>query len=142
MKAKSANTPEQTIYEYTDQDQTDPLMEWIFIESSSIHGTGAFARKHIQKGQKIYWDLPVLCVEYAEYQEIIKRLASKEREFFLTTEDAVYDIRKSVLRFLNHSDTPNIDWSDGHIMSIKDIYPGEELTINYGWDTYEWNTPY
>jgi SET domain-containing protein len=140
VKTETANPPEQTIDEYTDQDQTDPLMEWILIQPSPIHSMGAFARKPIQTGQKIYWDIPVQWMEYSEYQEIIKYLPLKEREFFLTTEDAVYDIRQSILRFINHSHTPNMDWNDGHIIAIKDIYPGEELTINYGWDRYEWDT--
>lgn len=45
----------------------------------------------------------------------------------------------SLMRFLNHSDQPNVGvlWEKGavfvpHIISIRDIEPNEEITISYG----------
>jgi len=45
----------------------------------------------------------------------------------------------SLMRFLNHSDEPNVgvSWVKNgpyipHIITIRDVSPGEELTISYG----------
>ena len=38
------------------------------------------------------------------------------------------------LRYTNHSDTPNADVIGYRFYAIKDIYPDDEITINYGND--------
>jgi SET domain-containing protein len=119
--------------------QADVLAAWIYPKPSIIQGIGAFAERNIKKGTKLFWRVPVL--KHEDYQVLTRLLTPKQAEFFLTTENAVYDIRNSVLRYMNHSDKPNIDWSDGYIVTLNDIRKDDELTINYGWDHYEWDQP-
>ena len=34
--------------------------------------------------------------------------------------------------YLNHSNIPNMEENDGDFFAMRDIEPGEELTVNYG----------
>ena len=38
----------------------------------------------------------------------------------------------SVLRFLNHSRTPNVEFDGPELYALRDIAPGEELRFDYG----------
>ena len=40
----------------------------------------------------------------------------------------------SVLRFLNHSRTPNVEFDGPELYAVRDIAPGEELLFDYGED--------
>lgn len=103
-----------------------------YVSDSKIHGKGLFAKKDIPGGTKIEFSLPK--TEYKTYIDVRKNLDEKTAEFFLTTDSWVYDIRKSDLRFINHSETPNIDWWDGYIFTLRDISKDEEVFIDYGWE--------
>ena len=117
--------------------QLEPPVSWICARHSKIHNIGLFTDKPIKAGQRIYFDAPE--IPEAAYLLLSKALGEKEKGLFLTTDDKYYDIRNSLLRYMNHSDRPNIDWENGlYIYALRDILSGEELTINYGWDKYDW----
>ena len=40
--------------------------------------------------------------------------------------------RHGVLRHLNHSCTPNVEFDSAELSSLRDIEPGEELLFDYG----------
>ena len=106
------------------------------IKKSEIAGLGLFANRAIIADEKIYYDVPDMT--YEEYIKIRNGLSRKESELFLTTEDRVYDIRNSELRYMNHSKTPNISWEDGlYITALRNIKIDEELTIDYNWTEEE-----
>lgn len=103
---------------------------------SPIHRWGLFAAEFIPKGRKI--------IEYTG--EKISRRETKiraERPLnYLFTLNSYWCIDGSVggsgAEYINHSCNPNCRaWiCKGHIlyMSARDIYPGEELTIDYHFD--------
>lgn len=95
----------------------------IEVRPSSIHGRGVFAKKTIQKGERIGQYLArktnrdgkyVLWVEYEQTKEI------KGYEGF------------GRLRFLNHSSRANSRFDGLELFALKPIQPGEEITFHYG----------
>lgn len=103
----------------------------MYIGKSHIHGHGLFAKKAMIKGYEIHISLNRVTDE--EYN----KTGYKEAEMFLADEHT-WDLRDSELRFLNHSENPNLEWNeDGDrikIEALRDIEENEELTIHYGWD--------
>lgn len=107
-----------------------------YVAGSSIEGVGVFAAEPIPKGTLI-WRLdpdfdrliPVERYEKAPpYQRILfDRYAypSPNLPGFL-----VYEVDNG--RFMNHSTSPNTDFSDaGGARTTRDIAAGEEITCNY-----------
>lgn len=97
----------------------------VVVENSPIHGRGVFAQK----------DLPAF--------SFIGRYEGP-----MTDEDGMhvlwlYDEQQdewvgidgqNEMRFLNHSDDPNAEWSDLDLYATRWISAGEEITFDYGWD--------
>lgn len=137
MKQQEQNITETKINPTNTFVGVDALVSWICARHSKTHNIGLFTDKPISKGQRIYFNAPE--IPEAAYLLLNKVLGEKEKELFLTTDDKIYDIRNSLLRYMNHSNEPNIDWENGlYIYALRDILRGEELTINYGWDSYPW----
>lgn len=101
---------------------------------SKIHGWGVYATEFIPAGRKV--------IEYSG--EKISRREAKRRGFasehvYLFTLDPYWTIDGSVggsgAEYINHSCQPNLVARiiKGHIlyMSLRDIRPGEELTVDY-----------
>jgi uncharacterized protein len=104
---------------------------------SAIHRWGIYATEFIPEGRKV--------IEYTG--ERISRRETKRRAelsdfIYLFTLDAYWTIDGSVggsgAEYINHSCEPNLAARiiKGHIlyMSLRDIKPGEELTIDYRFD--------
>ena len=100
--------------------------ELVIAGRSEIHGKGAFARHAIAAGTHIgeYTGVPsdaddthVLWVE------------GDDGEFHGIDGDGV-------LRWLNHSRKPNVEFDGPQLYALRDIAAGEELTFHYGeeWD--------
>jgi SET domain-containing protein len=112
------------------------------VKKSKIHNLGLFAARRLLKDEELCFRLPNMGFEY--YKFYIKDLSELEKTYFFTTERRVYSIRDSVLKYINHSETPNVDWEDGPnlfliIKVLMDIRKGSEIFINYGWEEYPWN---
>jgi hypothetical protein len=107
-----------------------------YIAKSDIEGVGVFAAEAIAKGQIISrfepeFDRIIPVREYLDAPPHLKSLLDRyafphpEMPGFI-----VYEVDNS--RFMNHSDTPNTDYSDfAGGRALRDIAPGEELTCNY-----------
>lgn len=113
-----------------------PENRWIEFRHSSIHGTGAFARRTIRKGTRL--------IEYLG-RHIDKtesaRLLEEQNEYIFDV-DETHDLDGNVewnpARFINHSCSPNCEAENDEgriwIVALRTIRPGEELTFNYGYD--------
>ena len=112
------------------------LLVSTYVAASDIEGVGVFAATPIAKGALIWqlntdFDRLIPAGKYdampSHMQELIDRYAypSPDRPGYL-----VYEVDNG--RFMNHSDTPNTDFSEyGGGTATRDIAAGEELTCNY-----------
>ena len=118
------------------------------IRDSPIHGSGAFATRHIPEGTRL--------VEYrgerltpaeadARYPDVPGEV--HHTYLFAIDDDIVIDaaVDGNEARFINHSCGPNCDAiiDDGRIWieTIRDILPGEELAYDYAYELEERHTP-
>ena len=107
------------------------------IETSRIHGTGAFAEQAIPAGT----ELLEYTGELISKEESLRRCEAGNQ--FVFTLDENWDLDGAVptnpARFLNHSCEPNCEALQDEdnriwITTKRDIRHGEELTFNYGYD--------
>ena len=120
--------------------------EFCEVRESEIHGTGVYASKAIDSGNRIIEYLG----EKITKDESEKRANTQMEHAELTGDAAVYiftlskkwDIDGNVpwntARLLNHSCAPNCEaWIEGkriYLYALQDIPSGEELTFDYGFD--------
>lgn len=107
-----------------------------YVAASDIEGVGVFAAAPIGKGALIWrlnpdFDRLIPADTYDAMPETMKELIdryaypSPDKPGYL-----VYEVDNG--RFMNHSDTPNTDFSEyGGGTATRDIAAGEELTCNY-----------
>jgi len=90
-----------------------PLPDYLTIEPSFIEGLGLFTTEYIVDGIEI------------GMTHVYRQRPHKEIEL----------IRTPLGGFINHSDDPNCELIDlvgeKHLKTIRDIRPGEELTLKY-----------
>lgn len=90
------------------------------VKTSDIHGKGLFSAKKICKDTVIG-----KC-------KVKKTKKKKSNMYTLWVDDKPFDV-KCDLRFINHSDNPNIVYYDDFtVVALRDIGKGEELLHNYG----------
>lgn len=108
----------------------------VIAQTSSIHGTGAFAKRAFASGERVLEYLG----ERIEKEESLRRCEQGNRFIFYLDEQWNLDgsVEWNPARFLNHSCAPNCDAGliDGHIWMVARhaIAAGEELTFNYSYD--------
>lgn len=112
------------------------MSELLQYQTSSIHGTGAFAAHPISAGQRV--------IEYMgpkiSKDESLRRC--QEGNGFIFALDDKFDVDGAVgwnpARFINHSCSPNCEaeLAEGRIWitALRNIPVGEEITFNYGYD--------
>ena len=102
------------------------------LGQSKINGIGLFADEFIAKGTKViersFLDVTII-------KDKLNHLSNYCRNQILNygccRADLVY-LECDDARFVNHSDTPNMDGSEAYYdIALKDINPGEELTEDY-----------
>ncbi|MCB2112379.1 MAG: SET domain-containing protein [Parvularculaceae bacterium] len=107
-----------------------------YVSRSEIDGVGVFTAEDIEKGQPISkfdpdFDRLVPMETYANAPSYLKSFL--DRYSFPhpdKPECLVFEVDNS--RFMNHSLTPNTDYSDfSSGIAIRDIKAGEELTCDY-----------
>lgn len=94
------------------------------VGDSAIHGKGLFAARAIPKGSYMgSYEGPVV-EEDGMYV------------LWVTDEDGNESGHLGVnrLRFINHDKTPNAEFDGIDLYALRKIKPGEEITIDYGWD--------
>lgn len=107
----------------------------IEIINTDDKGRGVFATELISAGETQTSD----CIP------VSSRNLTGNSPLYLYTFDSEYGkmIALDWTSILNHSDTPNLSFTviNRHQIvfeAIRDIEPGEELTIDYGYDIYEY----
>jgi len=112
------------------------LLVSTYVAASEIEGVGVFAAAPIAKGTQVWrlnpdFDRLVPADSYDDLPDVMKELIdryaypSPDKPGYL-----VYEVDNG--RFMNHSDTPNADFSEyGGGFAIKDIAAGEEITCDY-----------
>lgn len=106
------------------------------LKTSSIHGLGVFAAESIKKGAAVYQhnprlDLILTATKFAKLdprdQALITHYGGIDKRL------GRYRLPYDDLRFLNHSEKPNLSYDEAtdQIIALRDIESGEELTQDY-----------
>jgi SET domain-containing protein len=107
-----------------------------YVGPSAIEGVGVFAAAPIAKGTAI-WALDerfdqVLTASDIEALQAEQRSFVERYGYTHTTRPELTVLEMDNGRFMNHSDTPNTDFTDPVVgWAIRDIGEGEEITCNY-----------
>ena len=101
---------------------------------SEIHGLGLIAGQLIQKGTTIWqfqpgFDVVVTEEEFANLPPNAQR--ALEYYSYHCKVAGIYVLSSDDDRFTNHADDPNSIFVDGVTMAVRDILPGEEVTMSY-----------
>ena len=109
----------------------------LYLGPSKIHGIGCFADVRIEKGAYVrVWStedsrwVPLKTAHASPHKELIKRFGIRTTGGYWAPIDF---LRISVGWYMNHSETPNLASDDGDVTyyALRDIEPGEEVTIDY-----------
>lgn len=113
------------------------MMVRCYLAPSSIEGLGVFSHVDIRKGDLVWLFDPRFDVSY--FKDDLNHVPAHFREFLERyTYDHPTDPEMVVLdcdegRFMNHSDSPNIDLTNPlRGVATRAIRAGEELTCDYG----------
>lgn len=108
----------------------------VHVKASDIHGVGIFASQHIPAGTLIWetnetLDLMIPESKLAELPEAARRVIDIHG-YPSVTNPGFYVLECDNGRFMNHSETPNTDFTT-HVQgfALRDIEKDEELTSNY-----------
>lgn len=104
------------------------------LEKSSIHGIGVFSTKNVEKGVAVFEreeDLEEVFSpeEFAALSD--EKKAEVQHYGYLSKHDGKWYLCPPPVRFVNHSDTPNMSFNGESIVAVRDISAGEELTQDY-----------
>lgn len=100
----------------------EDLHKLFYSKTSSIHGTGLFARSNFKQGDYM-----------GEYDGPIAQ-QNGMHVLWIEKYDDVWMGRdgKNLLRYLNHSKQPLAEFNDFELYALVDIKKDEEITIDYG----------
>lgn len=127
----------------------------LIVRRSPIHGTGVFAARTIEKGERLI-QYKGRVVSHAEADERYADGVESGHTFLFTLNDQYLvdaNFEGNAARWINHGCEPNceavmVDDPKGDprkarvfIEAIRRIKPGEELTYNYGITLDEPHTP-
>ena len=105
------------------------------IGPSKINGIGLFADQFIPKGS-IIWEFKKgfdVLVPKKDLKELSPAALEQFHHYaFFDNEYDMYILCSDDARFFNHSEKPNCDDSQSNVtVSLSDIHPGEEMTVDY-----------
>lgn len=118
----------------------------IYIDRSTVHGWGVFAKEKIMEGE-VFEETPfVVLFDRGEEKDPCKKSWLEDYRFSFPPN---LDWRHQVMPFgcggiYNHSDDPNARWIADEsmqtfkFMALRDISAGEEIFTYYG-PAYYWN---
>ncbi len=97
------------------------LASVIEVQQSSIHGLGVFARTAFRPGDYIgtYWG-----TKATEVTPYTLHVQNEDGTLFLIE-------GRNLLRYINHSESPNAEFDDIHLFARRNIKEGEEITFDY-----------
>ena len=109
----------------------------LYLGPSKIDGIGCFSDIVIRKGEFVRvfspedsrW-VPLKKAHASPQKSLIKKFGIRTERGYWTPLDF---LRISVGWYMNHSETPNLQSDDGDVsyFALKDIRPGEEVTMDY-----------
>ena len=104
------------------------------IQNAGSKGLGLFAAEKIDCHQLVWLEHSVLDIKLSTYE--VKRLPKVAKAFIdkyaSKDKDGMYYLDSDNCKFMNHSITPNVKFTDKGIgAAIRDIAIGEEMTCNY-----------
>ena len=109
----------------------------LFVGPSKIEGVGCFSDIVIKKGELVRvfspedsrW-IPLKKAHSSPQVQLIKKFGIRTTGGYWAPTNF---LRISVGWYMNHSETPNLTSDDGDVtyFAVKDIRPGEEITIDY-----------
>ncbi len=106
-----------------------------YLDISPIHGIGVFAAEPIPAGTAVARYVAGLdrCFERTQVETLPEDWQTFLRHygFSIASQPDVIYCSLDNDRFVNHSETPNLDDSGSVSLAIRDIAVGEELTTNY-----------
>lgn len=105
-----------------------PYHKKVYIAKSPIHGYGIFAKKSIRKGETVYRILgkPV------HFVVTNKKTAQMGADWFGIGENTWRDPGEGIGKYQNHSSNPSCGIKGSvTVCAMRDIKPGEEITIDY-----------
>jgi SET domain-containing protein len=106
------------------------------VRESEIHGKGIFAKESIPAGEIIM----VIEGEVINEDECIRRENEEDNVYIFWNGDNYIDTAKTeVIKYINHDCDYNCEVDDKddrslYLLSAVDIKPGDELTIDYGYE--------
>jgi hypothetical protein len=113
------------------------------LAQSPIHGIGVFAIRDIPRGRNPFNTLPKYArpgyvrMTSAELDALPPKLREMICALFVPTDGEMWlpNCGTNIVylkSYLNHSTTPGLRTKDGyHFISLRKIYEGEELTVDY-----------
>ncbi|KAA3632226.1 MAG: SET domain-containing protein [Proteobacteria bacterium] len=105
-------------------DSNNQLRKFLYVDRSSIHGRGLFAREPLSRGAYLgTYDGP--------------RVRSNGMHVLWVEDNPGKWIGrdgKNMLRYLNHSARPNVEFDGFDLYALRKIAIGEELVFDYGED--------
>ena len=99
----------------------------VVVRESPIEGLGVFAIEEIKYGQVIGVMGGIVSSEYDEHSNYVCEFEDWNGNFYYVDPTAPF-------KYLNHSNEANADWDTPVIRALRDISPGEEITVDYGED--------
>jgi len=107
-----------------------------YLAPSAIEGLGVFCSRPIEKGEAVWHfdatlDQLIPLANLARYPDHIRTFIDRYSYTYVHDHDfVVLDADEG--RFMNHADTPNLDFTDSEWgYALVDIPAGVELTCNY-----------
>jgi hypothetical protein len=114
----------------------DPIVAGgLFVDTSEIHGTGVFAARAFAPDEVIE-QCPVLVVP----PEQAERVAPTTFGDYVYDWEGGYALALGFGSLYNHSRSPaaryemDYDLEEIHVIALRAIHPGDEITINYNGD--------
>lgn len=110
--------------------------EFIVVKNSKIHGKGIFATKFIQQGELVM----VVRGDVIDEDECVRRENEEDNVYIFWNGDTYIDTNNyGKIRYINHDCDPNSEVMDRdeetlNLVAIKDIHPGDEVVIDYGYE--------
>lgn len=106
------------------------------VRDSKIHGKGIFSNAFIPKGELVM----IISGDVIDGDECERREDEEDNVYIFWNGDTYIDTNNSEkIRYINHDCDPNCEVMDRdeetlNLVAIKDIYPEEEITIDYGYE--------
>ena len=110
--------------------------EFVVVKDSQIHGKGIFSSILIPKGELVM----VIEGEVISGDECERREEEDNNVYIFWNGDTYIDtVNTDKIKYINHDCAPNCEVIDRNEESLnlvadRDIKPGEEITIDYGYD--------